>query len=365
MSPTETAVNLTDSASVDFEFPSPGSKGYDEWRKTGKLPSAEETATEVPKEKEEKPAPKEVEEAEVEPEIESLEEEDSAPSVAVTRPVPATGKSQGKKKTGDERIRELANTNRLLQERLDALERRTAQPQEVKREPAAPLPAEAKAAKPKLGDNDPKTGKPFASIEAWSDAVDAWKDKEVERIMEERLGRERQTMQQTEYRKRIQAQTQQRTAATQKKYSDYIETVTNPKLLVPATCPVDLFLTHPNTKNEGEISYFLGKHPEVLESFYSVDEKTGQFTNKVDPIEQVRYLSELDSHFEAEKATSKPVTPARTITQAPRPTVRVSGNAPTADPLAKAVEEGDQGAYARLSNENDPRVLAIRNRRRR
>jgi len=337
------AVTPTDSASaIDFDVPAPGQDGYEEWRKSGKLPEAKE--------------PEHREEPEVqEPESSEEEAESATAKPAVTRADSAPVKQQGKKKSGDERIRELANTNRELQDRIDALERRNSA--EVKRETAAPQPAaEEKKAKPKLSDNDPKTGKPFASLESWSDAVDEWNDQRVNGILEERLGKERQTFQQTEYERRITQQTQQRTAPAVKKYADYIETVTNPRLLIPEGSATKLFLTHPNTKNEGEISYFLGKHPEVLEDFYTFDDKTGRFTNKVDPIEQVRYLAELDRQFTAD-AEPAPKAPVRTITQAPRPPHQVSGKSPAPDPLAKAVEEGDQAEFTRLENE---RLLAKR-----
>ena len=45
------AVTPVDSASaIDFEMPKPGTEGYDEWRKSGKLPeekSAEEVTPKV------------------------------------------------------------------------------------------------------------------------------------------------------------------------------------------------------------------------------------------------------------------------------------------------------------------------------
>ena len=46
MSPIETAAIMTDSASVDFEIPAPGTPGHVEWRKTGKLPDGTEPAFE-------------------------------------------------------------------------------------------------------------------------------------------------------------------------------------------------------------------------------------------------------------------------------------------------------------------------------
>ena len=338
--PASNAVTPTDSASaLDFEFPAPGSEGYDEFRKTGKIPEA-------------KPAEEEIEPKK--PESSEAAESATAKPV-VTRPESATGTQQGKKKGGDERFRELANKNRELLERLEALERNRTSSEERREPVASPAPEKAAKTKPKLSDNDPKTGKPFASLESWSDAVDDWNNERINGILEDRLTKAEQTRQQTEYERKVTQQTQQRCATAMQKYADFVPTVTNPKLLLPEGSAAKLFLTHPNTKNEGEIVYFLGKHPEVLEDFYSFDAKTGKFTNKTDPIEQVRYLAELDRQFSAEPEAPKP--PARTITQAPRPPHQVSGKAPTPDPLAKAVEEGNQADFTRLENE---RILAKR-----
>src|ERR1035438_5627129 len=130
--PTNNAVNQTDSASaINFEMPAPGTEGYDEWRKSGKLPDGKPIEHEevTPKVQEE--------------EIESLEEEPESATgkPAVTRAVPAAAKPQGKKKTGDERIQELANRNRELLERLERLERAPQPSAEPKREAAASQPA--------------------------------------------------------------------------------------------------------------------------------------------------------------------------------------------------------------------------------
>ena len=333
------AVTSTDSASaVDFEMPKPGAEGYEEWRKTGKLP--EKTEAE-PEEK-------------LEPEVKESEpsEADSAPAKPAVRADSAPAKPQGKKKTGDERFQELANSNRELRELnqklLERLEKGLS-PTEPARD-TKPAPQADKKAKPKLTDNDPKTGKPFQSIEAWSDAVDQWNEERVNSLLEERVGKVKQEWQQTEQERIIAQETQRRSAPAMKKYADFIETVTNPKLIIPEGSTVKMFLLHPNTRNVGEVSYYLGKHPELLESFYNFDAKTGRFTNKIDPIEQQRILMGIEQQVSEEpEPAAKP--PARVITQAPRPPHQVSGKSPAPDPLVKAAEDGDQAAYTRLMNE--------------
>lgn len=344
---TET-VNTSDSVSGDFDMPAPGSPGYDEFRKTGKLPDREEV---VPKKEEET----ETQIQEHEPS--EKEAESAAAKPAVTRPDSASGKPQGRK-SGDQRFQELANRNRELLERLEKLEK--GQTPE-KREPAVSQAAPEKKAKPKLSDNDPKTGKPFTSIEEWSEAVDQWNDERINGVLEDRLGRERQAFQQTETQRIIAAETQRRSEPAMKKYPDFIQTVTNPKLLIPAGSTVERFLLNPNTKNVGEISYHLGKHPEILEDFYQWEGtlEKGSYKDKIDPIEQLRILMEIEREFEAEPEKKAP---ARTITQAPRPPHQVSGKPPAPDSLAKAVEDGDQETFTRLENE---RLLAARKSQRR
>ena len=344
MSALNNAVNLTDSASVDFDFPAPGTPGYEDFRKSGKLPSSEESA---PPEKD--PAEKLSEELDA---AEAAEIAAADVKPAVTRPASATGKPQGKKKTGDERIQELANQNRELRERLEAVERRPAEPA---REAAASQPAaekkEALKSRPKWTDNDPKTGKPFETLDAWSEAVEKWDDARLNGILEERLTKENQTRTQAEQERTLATEAYRRAQPAMKKYADFDEVVTNnDKLLTPKGSVAFMFLMNPNTKDPGELSYYLGKHPEILESFYDFDSKTGKFTNKIDPVTQLITLTALDLELSGTQQPA-PRPPARVPSQAPRPAHQVSGKAPTADPLAKAVEEGDQAEFTRLENE--------------
>ena len=340
MSTTNQAVNLTDSASVDFDFPQPGTPGYDEFRKSGKLPSSEDSA---PPEKDEAAKLSEELDAAEAAEIAAVEKP------AVTRTVSAPVKPQGKKKSGDERIQELANKNRELLARLEALEKKPAEPV---RETAAPQPAAEKkeAQRPKLTDIDPKTGKPFETLDAWSDAVEKWNEERLTKTLEERFNKAEQMRAQTEQERMLSSEVQRRCEPTRKKYADFDEVINNPNLLIPKGSATFMFLLHPSTKDAGELSYYLGKHPEITEGFYDFDPQTGQFTNKVDPIEQIRQLTQLDFELSGEHAPVQRV-PAKTVTQAPRPPHQVSGKPPAPDALAKAVEEGDQAEFTRLENE--------------
>jgi len=347
-------VTASDSVSDDFDMPAPGSPGYDEFRKTGKLPDREEV---VP-EKEEETEPQVQEDEPSEKEAESA----AAADKTVTRAESVSAKPQGKKDASS-RLKEVLEERkrdreliRQLTEKLSApsSEKPTSQAAAEKKEPE-------KKAKPKLSDNDPKTGKPFSSIEEWSEAVDQWNDERINGVLEERLGKERQAFQQTEMQRIIAQETQRRSEPAMKKYPDFIEVVQNPKLLMPHGSTVERFLLNPKTKNIGEISYYLGKHPEVLEDFYQWEGtlEKGKYTDKMDPVDQLRILMEIEREFDVEPEKKAP---ARTITQAPRPPHQVSGKPPAPDSVAKAVDEGDQETFTRLENE---KFLAAHKSRRR
>ena len=353
--PTNNAVNQTDSASaIDFEMPAPGTEGYDEWRKSGKLPDGKPVEHEevTPKVQEE--------------EIESLEEEPESATgkPAVTRAVPAAAKPQGKKKTGDERIQELANRNRELLERLERLERAPQPSAEPKREAAASQPAaETKKAKPKLGDNDTKTGKPFTSLEAWSDAVDQWNEERLNTVLEERLTKAEQAHSQADQKRRADEDLGSKLIVGREKYDDFDKVAFNPELTIPIGSPVDIFVR--NSENSAELLYHLGKHPEILNKFYHYvpgkDDRpgklTGVFEQLVHPTLQMMEMAKIEARLARDSETPVKQPSAKPITQAPRPPHQVSGKAPTPDPLAKAVDEGDQEAFTRLENE---RILAKR-----
>jgi len=343
MSDTTTVTPAESVTAIDLEMPAPGTEGYEEWRKTGKLPSVEDSAP--PEEDEAERRSKELDAAEA-AEIAAAE---SKP--AVTRVAPASTTPQRKKKTGDERIKELANRNRELQERLDALERRTAPPEE-KREPAAPQPATGERPKPKMGDLDSE-GKPkYKTLEEFQDDRDAWLQERWQ--SESRKAEEART--QREQERILNEGLTEKCRPAMEKYPDYVEVTGNPHLLIPKGCAVELFLR--GSKNPGEVWYYLGKHPEILEKFYSYDPKTERWGNKIHPLDQARELFEIEATFTQPPPASKPAaSSARVITQAPRVPHQVSGQAPTADALAKAVEDGDQEAYTRLENE---RALAAR-----
>ena len=326
---------------IDFAMPTPGSEGYDEWRKSGKLPSIEEV----------KPAQdeKQVQQQEKEP----TEGADSAPANAVTHAEPAPAPQQRKKDAAarlqqllDERKREREEYRKereehiALRARYEELTKGTAKPSEN----PAPQPETGERPKPQLTDKNSDGTPKYKTIDEWQDARDAWMDDKRQKADQERILQQGMT---------------EKLRTAFEKYPDFVEVTSNPTLRIPKGSAVDLFLH--DSDNAGEIFYYLGKNPDILEGFYNYDSKTEKWSNKVHPMKQARELFEIENKLSsAAKPASQP--PAKTITQAPRPPHQVSGKSPTSDPLAKAVEDGDQAEFTRLENE---RLLAAKKANRR
>jgi hypothetical protein len=359
------AVNLTDSASADFEFPSPGTPGYDEFRKTGKLPSTVEDSAPPKEIKHEAVA--EVEEEATEEEIESSEEEDSAPSAAVTHadsaPAPRR-KANGEQRKNQlqEEIREAARVLKEIREETEKLRKPASQAAAAEPEKKVEPKTESEP-EPDLGGINVKTGKPFATIAEFQKEHTAWLRAQISAETEGRFKTvEARTKAEAE-EKFLNEGLQQKFAPGVEKYSDFKEVVGNPALFLPRGSAADIFIR--NSDNAAEMAYHLGKHPEILAKFYRDPSgnkgMTGVWENAIPPSLQMIELARLELQITSQN-TPKP--PARTITQAPRPPHRVSGQAPTADPLAKAVEEGDQAAYVRLENEKQLARMRERNGRR-
>lgn len=355
-SATNPAVNLSAPAAVDFDMPAPGDAGYEEWRKSGKLPSPED-----------KPAPKEPVTQKPE-EIEPEEEAETAAAKPVEHRAESATAPPQRKKNAEARLKELLEERKHDRELIRQLTEKVSAPSSSVTpisQPAAKEEKKEAQGRPKWADTNPKTGKPFATLDEWSEAVEEWDDKRLASMVDERLTKESQTRAQADQEQKLVTEIQRRCEPTKKKYADFDEAVTNNNnLLIPKGSATMMFLLHPNTKDAGELSYYLGKHPELTESFYDFDSKTGKFTNKVDPIEQIRVLTSLDMELSQGQQSTVQRPPAKTVTQAPRPPHQVSGKPPAPDQLAKAVDDGDQAEFTRLENERAIQRMKTRSGRR-
>lgn len=179
MTPVDHAVIGTESAAVDLKMPAPGDQGYDEWRKTGKLPEGQdlEVEQETPPKKE-TPAASETPSATESDVTIPSEEVETAAASEPARP------QQGKKKDAAARVKELLDERKEDQRLLrDALQRLARLELPEKRETQASQPAtetekkpKAEAAKPEpqIDDKGPD-GKPkYATYAAYQKDWSAW-----------------------------------------------------------------------------------------------------------------------------------------------------------------------------------------------
>jgi hypothetical protein len=288
-------------------------------------------------------------------------------------PEPAT---RLKKRTGDARVQQLLDErkerDREWQAKLDDIEKRLPKSAEVSAQPGSRPAAEAAKtlvkARPKLADNDPKTGKPFASIDAWSDAVDEWHEQRFDAKLTERIGQSEQQRQFAEQEQRANQELAAKWEPGQKKYADFNKVAGNPDLLLPRFGAADLFLR--KSDNAAEVMYYLGQHPELLESFYRYtpgpnDKKpkdgqpgllTGKWENLVDPVIQTIELAKIEARLmsatpAAAAAASPKTTPsAPTKPLPPPPTVLAANGSVAGDPVEEAIKNKSYADYEKAAN---------------
>jgi hypothetical protein len=361
----ETAVNLSDSAS-DFEYPAPGAPGYDEFRKTGKLPSHVEDSA---------PPKKEVAAPEVTEEIEapeSLEEEaDSAPAEVVTRAESAPAKPQ--KKTGEQRKSELNAEIRELIRKRDALlapaPSVTAAPQ-----PAAEKPVKADEGKPEPAlDDKGKDGKPlYATFADYQKAWTKWVRGEV--VREARAAATEHT---TASQKQMEAAQADRIIVEtfnkravepgRKKYPDFDAVALNPKLPILKGSTIEAYIL--DSDHGADVAYYLGQHPEELtrlSGFISEVDGQGNFVRiapGLTPLQQARELSMIEYRLTQTTPVAPVKPPAKVVSQAPAPPHRVTGKGPAPDALEQSVKDGDQRAYTERMNAIELERFRARNGR--
>lgn len=368
MTPLSNAVTGTESAAVDFKMPAPGDQGYDEWRKTGKLPELQEAE---PAEKH----PEEKHEEVQEHELGSLEAEESATSESVTRAASEAARPQkGKKPSAEERktqlsaeIRELANTAADLRRAIAEARTQTPASRDTKQEaqPAAEVKAEAGKAlpEPQLDDKNADGSSKFKLYGEYQKAWSKWSHDESVRLALAAV---------TEHTTKTQAE--QRTAEAQKvidqswgekvqkvreKYPDFDATVKNllkatdrngKEFFLPRGSAIDQFLLE--SPHGAEVFHYLAEHcnEEIVQHIFERTPDGKYFI--LNPVQQVLALDAIGRQFDAAPAPKPKATSAIPVTQAPRPPHQVTGKASvTLDEAEQAVKEGDQEAFTRIENE--------------
>jgi hypothetical protein len=286
-------------------------------------------------------------------EKQSVNEDASAASAADTAAASAAADAQKDKgKTASEsRWAKLSRENREIREenaRLKAVAEERAAQRETKQEPQPAAEADPNA-KPKPDDIDAKTGKPkFKTWAQYEDAKDAWITKQALREFQETSAKTAKEQEAQHAQEAIGQSLAKKFEPVRAKYADFDAVALNPDLVMPFGSVADLFIQ--DSEHAGEVAYYLGQHPEVLEGFYGdFDLKTGKFLNLISPQQQFRKLMEIENTFSGSAKSHTPS--AKPVTAAPRPPNQVSSKGTVAkDAVEQAVEENDTETYMREQN---------------
>lgn len=272
---------------------------------------------------------------------------------------PAETKSS---QTSETRWQKITRENRELREKLARAEGADSARRETQQasQPATEVKAGARP-EPKIDDVDAKTGK--AKYTTWDDFQKdqrAWDREEAIRSFQESTSKTAKEREQQQQLAAIGKSLAEKFAPVRAKYPDFDAVALNPDLLMPMNSVTDVFMQ--DSEHAGEVAYYLGQHPDILQGFYGdFDKKTGKFTNKITPQRQFRKLMEIEAKVTGDKSSSEKPTlvPAKPVTQAPRPPNQVSGKGTVAkDAVEQALADGDQDTYRREMNARDPRFKA-------
>jgi hypothetical protein len=341
---------------VDIKMPAPGDAGYDEWRKTGKLPDTSSEETEETPTNKETPAVSEVPSA--------VETDVDTPSVETeTVTAPEAVRPQQKKRDADARVKELLaqrkEDQKLLREALGKLAKL-----EVPERPASQVVTEPEKksakneAKPepqlddKNADGSPKYTKYVDYQKAWSGWVRDEAIREAKAAASDhttKTQKEQQTAQAEEVIARVWSG---RINEARAKHADYDAVALNPELPIKKGSVTDAFIL--DSEHGAEVLYHLGSNPQELERIQTLN-----------PLAQARELFRIEQKFATPpKPSPKPAAPK--VTQAPNPPHQVTGKpAGNVDEVEQAVKDGDQEAFTRLENERILERARLRQGRRR
>lgn len=380
MTPLNNAVMGTESAAVDFKMPAPGEAGYDEWRKTGKLPEFQEAERVEDK----KPEPQ-VQEHETRSSEEDAEE--SATPASVTPAASEAARPQKGKKTGEARkaelnteIRELAKTaaelRKVIAEGREAAASREGKPAA---QPAAEKP-EVKAGEakpePQITDKNPDGSPKYKLWGEFQKDHDKWVISEAVReakaATSEHLTRTQLEQKTAEAVAKVDQAWEQKVAKAREKYPDFDTTAKNllnardrngNEFFLPRGSAIDQFLLE--SPHGADVFHYLAQNANE-DSVQHIFERTpdGKYF-LLSPVQQVLELSAIAQQFAVAPA-AKPAPSAKPVTKAPPPPHQVSGKPAAAlDDVEQAVKDGDQEAFARLENERILERARARNGRKR
>ena len=334
---------------------------YKVWEKTGEIPAV--------KPKIEAPPAK--------PEASAASTEDSAvktdetipPAKTETAAAPETAKPQ-KKRDADGRVAQLLKERKEEQERWEArfaeLEAKLAKPKEpdVKTasstvsEAGKPEPVKASDPEPELGGIDPETGKPFATIAAWQKVHTAWLRASLLTEVEGKFTKSEEQRAQAEQERVLNEGLRAKMEPGITKYADFEQVVTNPDLYLPRGSAVDIFIR--NSENAAEVLYYLGQHPELLNSFYrdptGKGGKTGAYENVIHPTLQMIELAKIEARLTAPPTVPAPKPSVLTKPLPPPPTVLSAKGSAAGDAVEEAIRKKSFADYEKAANESERRA---------
>jgi len=352
-------------AELETQLDTPESLG--EAMETGFLPDDEhyrltgefkkETATPAPEKKEAAAASTEKDESEINGASAASSSKAAASETASTQ-------TQGRESRWQKRERELKDARAEIARLKSASSTQTearSETQQTSQSAAEPRTQAAKTPKPKIDDVDPKTQKPlYKTFADYEDAKDAWLRQETIREFNETQARTQQQTAQQQEAQKISDHFTKQFAPLRAKYPDFDQVALSENLVIPKGSVTDLFML--DSEHAGEVAYYLGKHPEILQGFYrDHDPKTGKFTSLITPQRQFRKLMEIEAQVTGSRSgasgddgRNSSSSSARPVTQASRPPHQVSGQGAVAkDSVEQALEDGDFETYQRTQNAKD------------
>lgn len=356
----KTASTVSDSASEELSTPQSLAEALDtgflpdndHYRLTGEFdkpqPAKKDDAASSTKDK---PAAKESDA----PPASEQEETASKAAASATAETQRGSRRESRWEKREREIRELREENARLKSGQSSPE---AQRSEARQEtqPATETAKPGKAApKPKIDDVDPTTKQPkYKNYAEYEDAKDAWLRQETIREFNESQAKSQQLTAQQQAEREIGQSLAKKFEAPRAKYKDFDEVALSDKLTIPKGSVTEMFML--DSEHAGEVLYYLGQHPEILQGFYrDYDLKTGKFTSLITPQQQFRKLMAIEADVAGSGTErSSHSSSARPVTQASRPPHQVSGQGTVAkEAVEQAVEDGDFESYMRTQNAKD------------
>ena len=298
-----------------------------EWLKTGKTPEGKEVEAK-PAESPPAPAPGEGEKP----------KEIEAEKKTVSEPVKEQ-KEEPKRKGAEERKAELAADVQASLRRRSGL-RSEVQTLELKKAELTASPPATKEleteVKPRPNQED------FETLTEHQIAVEKWQDEMTEKKISSALQKDREAQAREGQKKQQEALNQEMASSWKKKtedsaklHDDFGEVLSDDDLVkkIPPGSIVDIAILG---RPEGaELFYYLGKHPEELDSILTLPT----------PLDQAFALANLENKIVQGRGSVKRVTE----TLPPAPETPGTGTVED-DPLGRAISEGKTGTYMQLAN---------------